>query len=44
MTQDFGYGVQTSYALYSFLIFLLCSYYDTDMIKKLKLHSLVVLI
>lgn len=44
MTQDFNNGVPTSYILYLFLIFLLYSYYDTDMIKRLKFDLLVVLI
>ena len=47
MTTDYDYGVQKSYTLYLFFIFLLlllCSSYVTDTIQKKELCLLVVLI
>ena len=46
MTPDYDYGVQKSYTLYLFFIFLLllCSSYVTDTIQKKELCLLVVLI
>ena len=44
MTPDYDYGELTSYMLHLFFIFsLLCSYYITNMIKKMELCFLVVL-
>ena len=34
----YDYGVQTSYILHLFFLLLLCSYYVTDIIKKLELR------
>ena len=40
MTPDYDYGIQTSYTLQLFyIIFLLCSCYVNDMIKKLELFN-----
>ena len=45
MTPDYDYGLQKSYTLYLFFIFLLlCSSYVTDTIQKQELCLLVVLI
>ena len=45
MTPDYDYGVETSYILHLFTIFLLlCSYHIINIIKKLELRLLVFLI
>lgn len=44
MTQNYYYGLQTSYTLHSSFAILLYSYYVNDMIKKIEIVLLAVLI
>ena len=44
MTPDYDYGVETSYILHLFTIFLLLCSYHINIIKKLELRLLVFLI